>query len=161
MSAHRFTFVLVASSLAALVACSGTPPEQTGTGDGAVVVHPVGSASGAPAKGADGSGATQGTGATAADGGAGKGAATGPSGKGAADPATDPDPACITSCQTNLAPKCMGDATFCNDVCANYDASEIACLVAAPTCEKSVWQACDAAAGVGTKGGDAGASNGK
>lgn len=56
-------------------------------------------------------------------------------------PAQNVDPTCVASCTTSIAPKCGGDATICDEVCT-MPADFIACLTAAPSCDKSQWLSC-------------------
>ena len=155
---RMFTLVAVSLSLS-LVACSTSykddPPASgssasaqtpsTGTSSGGKGGSTAPTASGKE----DDAGAT---GKPAADGTSGKPGADGTSGK----PATDSD--CLATCETTMVAKCGGDTTVCDDVCA-LTATEIACLEAAPTCDKSVWVSClagndtDAGAGAGKGGG--------
>jgi hypothetical protein len=148
MNAHLSTLVGLAV-VASLVACSGATPEPLDRGNGT-----GGSASTLPAPAGSPAGTATSPSAPAAP--PAKGGATG-----GGTPSADIT-ACAASCTTSLAPKCQGDDAFCADICGSLAPAEIACVVAAPTCDKSVWVECASAAGGTGKGDvDAGAAAGK
>lgn len=85
----------------------------------------------------------------------GKGGATGDADGGTKGGGDAPeDPACAASCASTMVAKCGGDPTICDVVCS-LTAAEVACLEAAPTCDKAEWVRCEA-----VDSGDAGASKG-
>jgi hypothetical protein len=69
-------------------------------------------------------------------------ASTGKTGKGEPTPVQPADPTCVSRCNEGLKTKCQEDDTFCAWLCETYPAEQIACLAAAPSCEKAEWIRC-------------------
>lgn len=151
MNIGRLALVVSLSiSAGAIVACSSpaplTPTEESHQTSGS------GSAQGssAPGSGAsdNGSSSANAPAATNGDGGAPTDDASAPDDKGSGGKDVAPaDPTCVSQCEAGLRAKCSGDDGFCSDMCSALPASEIACLIAAPTCDKSQWITCEGGSG--------------
>jgi hypothetical protein len=137
---------LVVSLSISTAACSGSPAPVGSTGNdqtGSSGSRNGGSRDGEGTDAEHGSTPTPSDPATDSDGGA--------PAKGGDKDVPPPDPTCVATCNSSLKAKCSGDDTFCDDVCVGLSATELACLVQAPTCDKSEWIRCAPSEGGGSK----------
>jgi hypothetical protein len=154
MNIGRLALVVSLSiSAAAVVACSSpaplSPTEESNQTSGSGSAQ--GSSSSSSGASDNGSSSSAPQAAADGDGGAPSDDASAPSDPNGKD-VPPADPTCVSQCEAGLRAKCSGDDDFCPDMCSELPPEEITCLIAAPTCEKSEWIACEGNSGGGSGG---------